>query len=163
LTLRKRYSIARGGRGGRQQSRDRDGGVAGGEPSSAAEDPADPTSIIDPWQDYTERPSHGRTLSHRLSYDHASGVIMLPDEAEWLHDEDDSEEDYGVENGLERSVTESMLSEPGVAASDAMGSPGQGTSSIMSSPLRLSRYGTYFHHPERRRQAIPGAFPVPGR
>jgi len=80
-------------------------------------------------------------------------VIMLPDH-DWLEEEeeDSEEQDYGTENGLEQSLTESMISEE-TATSPASPSPAQ--------PLaRLSRYGTYFHHPERRRQTVPGAFPV---
>jgi hypothetical protein len=77
---------------------------------------------------------------------------MLPDH-DWLEEEeDDSEEqDYGTENGLEQSLTESMISEE--TATPTSPSPAQPLS-------RLSRYGTYFHHPERRRQTVPGAFPV---
>jgi len=154
LTLRKRYSMARS-RSGRQQSQDgrRESNVAG--PSSREVPNAsasDPTAIIDPWQDV--RPEARRNgLSHRLSYDHASGVIMLPDH-DWLEEEDDDseEQDYGTENGLEQSVTESMINEE-TASSPASTSPAQPLS-------RLSRYGTYFHHPERRRQSVPGAFPV---
>lgn len=154
LTLRKRYSVARS-RSGRQQSQDgrRNSNVPG--PSSREVPNAsasDPTAIIDPWQDV--RPEARRNgLSHRLSYDHASGVIMLPDH-DWLEEEDDDseEQDYGTENGLEQSVTESMINEE-TASSPASTSPAQPLS-------RLSRYGTYFHHPERRRQTVPGAFPV---
>jgi hypothetical protein len=79
---------------------------------------------------------------------------MLPDH-DWLEEEedDDSEEqDYGTENALEQSVTESMINEE-TASSPGSASPAQPLS-------RLSRYGTYFHHPERRRQSVPGAFPV---
>jgi len=158
LTLRKRYSVART-RSGRQQSQDgrRDSTVAG--PSSRevpnASAQVDPTAFIDPWQDARPeiRRSGPPTLSHRLSYDHASGVIMLPDH-DWLEEEDDDseEQDYGTENGLEQSVTESMINEE-AAPSPVSTSPAQPLS-------RLSRYGTYFHHPERRRQTVPGAFPV---
>lgn len=35
--------------------------------------------------------------------------------------------------------------------------PGRG--SVVSTPTRTSRYGTYFHHPEKRKQTIPGEFP----
>lgn len=165
---------------------------------------ADPTAVIDPWQNAapaagsSRRPNPARrantlpahTLSHRLSYDHASGVIMLPDDGEWLvdggasddDDDDDSEEDYGAEggnlNGLEQSITESMISESGgdaaaAAAASAGGDgvalglggvgAGQGQSIGQGIGQRLSRYGTYFHHPERRRtgaNTLPGAFPT---
>ena len=124
--------------------------------------PVDPSTVIDPWQDTAARPPPRRapTLTHRLSYDHASGVIMLPEDGEWLEeDDDDSDEvDYGTEQGgLERSITESVASEndhpTGGMGTPSNAGPGQ-------TPSRLSRYGTYFHHPERRRQTIPGSFPV---
>lgn len=118
----------------------------------------DPTDINNPWED--ARPRAGRTQStpvtHRLSYDHASGVIMLPDGGDWLEEaeEDSDEQNYGTENGLENSMTASMLNEDSIL--NIPSSPSQ--------PLRPSRYGTYFHHPERaaarRAQTIPGAFPT---
>ncbi|KAF9009177.1 DUF221-domain-containing protein [Hymenopellis radicata] len=78
-------------------------------------------------------------LHHRLSYDHASGVIMLPESNDWMGDDVDSdEEDYGTPSPEEEGETPRAI--------------------VPASP-RQSRYGTYFHHPERRRQQIPGAFP----
>lgn len=84
---------------------------------------------------------------------------MLPDDGDWLHlddDDDDSDEEHHEHEhetngggGLEQSIA-SLASTDSTAPT-----PGAG----MSSPLRTSRYGTYFHHPERRRQHIPGAFP----
>ena len=173
LTLRKRYSIGPR-RSGRRQSQDsrREGGstsvvrLEGPDGSS----PVDPTVINNPWEDARPRTittsppprsshRHHRAppLRHRLSYDHASGVIMLPDNGDWLQqdgdeaDDDDSDEAHyegGTTNGLE---TESIHNEESSSAVDAP-----------SSPSRPSRYGTYFHHPERaaarRRQSVPGAF-----
>ena len=169
LTLRKRYnSFGQRKSGGRRQSQDsrRDGGststagvvrLEGPDGSSTV---VDPTEINNPWED--ARPGTRRTyhhappLKHRLSYDHASGVIMLPDDGDWLQqdgdDDDDSDEPHyeGTTNGLE---TESIHNEDSVV--DAPPSPSQQS--------RPSRYGTYFHHPERaaarRRQSVPGAFP----
>ena len=84
---------------------------------------------------------------------------MLPDDGNWLQqagdeaDDDDSDDDEPhyegtTTNGLE---TESIHNEETPSAVDAP-----------ASPSRPSRYGTYFHHPERaaarRRQSIPGAF-----
>ncbi|KAF9479802.1 DUF221-domain-containing protein [Pholiota conissans] len=179
LTLRKRYSVGRPRRDSArplsQDSRDIPG------PSTLAQlDPStapppvvpDPTAVIDPWQDANSHhrrsqrtTSNGehRTLTHRLSYDHASGVIMLPDE-DWLEEDTESEEDYGTtENGLDQSVTESMLGEGRAALpAQAVGGAAVGAAAPGGGggPLsRLSRYGTYFHHPERRRQTVPGAFP----
>lgn len=81
-------------------------------------------------------------LHHRLSFDEASGVIMLPENDGWMGDEVDSEEeDFGTPTPPEHDDDEAVPSNP-----------------IPVSP-RHSRYGTYFHHPERRRQQIPGAFP----
>jgi calcium permeable stress-gated cation channel len=173
LTLRKRYSVGPR-RSGRRQSQDsrRDRGS-----TSAADvvrlegpdgSPVDPTVINNPWED--ARPGTRRTyhrhrappLRHRLSYDHASGVIMLPDDGDWLqqdgHDADDDESDDDepnyeeTTNGLE---TESTHNEESAVDTTTPSSPSQ--------QLRPSRYGTYFHHPERaaarRRQSIPGAFP----
>jgi hypothetical protein len=154
LTLRKRYSIHRGTRQVAAGSRDF---VVGGLSSNAGvqEDSgatADPAVANNPWED--ARPSLTPVpLHHRLSFDHASGVIMLPEDGDWLVEDVDSdeEEDYGTENGLEHSQVETIAAEnpssPPVA------------SAMTLSPSRSSRYGTYFHHPERRRQPIPGAFP----
>ena len=77
--------------------------------------------------------------SHRLSYDPASGVIMLPEDPDWLGEESDSDVQYmsSVEN-QENSNTVPALPH-------------------MRTPTK--RYATYYHHPERRRQSIPGAFP----
>lgn len=159
LTLRKRYSVART-RGGRMQSPDNreNSGAAGPSDLDAAGEstPLDPHAVIDPWQDARPSTRRARTqpsLSHRLSYDHASGVIMLPEDSEWLEDDEDSDEDdYGTEHGLDQSITESLSSDIAVAPATST-SPGQPAS-------RLSRYRTYFHHPERRRQSVPGAFPT---
>jgi len=183
LTLRKRYS-AGPRRSGRRQSRDRrqsldrrqsqDSRREGGSTSAAGvvgpdgSSTVDPTVINNPWEDAkpgttTSIPRrtyrhHAPPLRHRLSYDHASGVIMLPEDGDWLQqdgedaDDDDSDDEPNYEgtttNGLE---TESIHNEESSSAVDAP-----------SSPSRPSRYGTYFHHPERaaarRRQSIPGAF-----
>ncbi|TFK24082.1 DUF221-domain-containing protein [Coprinopsis marcescibilis] len=144
LTLRKRTSKV-----ARRNSRPPDSRVPVGE-SSTAPTPAMEHPLFDPWQDAAPVPQ--RQVSHRLSFDHATGVIMLPDD-EWPEAEESSDDvDYGTENGLDQSITESMLSTDG---------PGDGPATS-SSPLRStrqSRYGTYFHHPERRRQPIPGEFP----
>ncbi|PBK93009.1 DUF221-domain-containing protein, partial [Armillaria gallica] len=100
-----------------------------------------------PWEDSQAPPARRAQtepvpLSHRLSYDQASGVIMLPDDDHWMGDEIDSdEEDYGAVTGDSTPTETVARSQP-----------------IPMSPGR-SRYGTYFHHPERRRQPIPGAFP----
>ena len=172
LTLRKRYSVGPR-RSGRRQSQDsrRDRGSTSAADVVRLERPdsptVDPTVTNNPWEDTrpgTSRRSyhHAPPLKHRLSYDHASGVIMLPDDGDWLQqdghdaDDDDSDDEHnyeGTTNGLE---TESTHNEESVVDTTT-------TPSSPSQQLRPSRYGTYFHHPERaaarRRQSIPGAFP----
>jgi calcium permeable stress-gated cation channel len=110
-----------------------------------------------PWQESTPDPSNHsqlhHTINHRLSYDFGSGVIVLPDDGIWLEGTDsDSEDDDGdgeIAGGQatpERTVTEE---------DDQAGGPDGQTSG-----LSRTRYGTYFHHPERRWQSVPGAFPT---
>lgn len=169
LTLRKRYSGAprRAARGPSEDGHAPATTLAGLDGGSVGVG-ADPSAVIDPWQDPAATARGGRqrevrVLSHRLSYDHASGVIVLPDE-EWGEEGSESEEDYGTAgDGLERSVTESMLDAEGAGDGVAGGSAAGGSAASGAGgggPLgRLSRYGTYFHHPERRKQSVPGAFP----
>ncbi|KAJ7595897.1 hypothetical protein C8J56DRAFT_852889 [Mycena floridula] len=144
LTLRKRPSTIRRRSMARPATTYGQPGSSYGPPSAITVDPgtpADPTSTAsNPWEDVPHR------VNHRLSFDHATGVIMLPEDESWLHEEEgnsDEEEDYGTEDtSLHRAQTEPAFG-----------------SAMSASPSRLSRYGTYFHHPERRRQPIPGAFP----
>ncbi|KAF7368952.1 hypothetical protein MVEN_00221500 [Mycena venus] len=150
LTLRKRPSVR-----ARQSEF-----ILADHPSSASVVP--PSESSGP-----EESRRSATLSHRLSFDPASGVINLPDNDDWLDDEDDSDPDYGTETaGLENSVGSLNDLEAGPSNGDGgqtpmldvpiSGSPTTGT------PSRMSRYSIYFHHPDKRRgsrQAIPGAFP----
>ena len=64
---------------------------------------------------------------------------MLPDGGEWLDagDESDSDEDFGTAT----IRSEAGEHEPEVA---------QETSTLLSTTPR--RYGTYYHHPERRKR-----------
>lgn len=104
--------------------------------------------------------SSGRTLAHRLSYDHASGVIMLPDDGGWLEEDEEDSDELPGNGGLDASVM-SVASEGASSVADTS-TPGSEIVSGNATPVggaRVSRYGTYFHHPERRRQVIPGAFP----
>ena len=81
----------------------------------------------------------GTHTNNRLSYDQASGVIMLPDDSDWLGEDSDSDAEYtSTAENLENSNTVSALPH-------------------IRTPTK--RYATYYHHPERRRQSIPGAFP----
>ncbi|KAJ7856674.1 hypothetical protein B0H14DRAFT_3085289 [Mycena olivaceomarginata] len=125
LTLRKRPSVRR-----RAQS-EFILGDASASPAAQSEPPEPGRSQT--WEG-SRRAAH---LSHRLSFDPASGVINLPDTDDWLdeEDDDDSDQDFGTQTG------------------------GLENSRSPTTPSRLSRYGTYFHHPERRRQVVPGAFP----
>jgi hypothetical protein len=77
--------------------------------------------------------------NNRLSYDHASGVIMLPENSDWLGEDSDSDTEYV-------SSTENLENLSTVSALPHIRTP-------------TKRYATYYHHPERRRQPIPGAFP----
>lgn len=194
MTLRKRYNNS-----SLRRSRSRGGDNHSAGPSSAlplsasasgeGEIPADAAAVVNPWGDLRGGPSttartarrtttNSTPLHHRLSFDHGSGVIMLPDDAEdWLDLDDDVDSDEeehphhhnddllnsegndlnggGGGGGLEQSIA-SLASTDSTAAT-----PGMAVAMGVSSPSRTSRYGTYFHHPERRRerQSIPGAFP----
>lgn len=92
----------------------------------------------DDQEDGESRPAESYA-NHRLSYDPASGVIMLPEDSDWLGEESDSDAEYmsSVENQENSNV---------VSALPHTRSP-------------TKRHATYYHHPERRRQSIPGAFP----
>ena len=81
----------------------------------------------------------GPHLNNRLSYDHASGVIMLPEGSGWLGEESDSDAEY-------MSSAENQENLNNVPVLTHIRTP-------------TKRYATYYHHPERRRQTIPGAFP----
>jgi calcium permeable stress-gated cation channel len=168
LALRKRYSMVR--RGVRQMTTGRlptGGRTFADEEQNEAQElsvgTSDPTSA-NPWHDARPGPSRRsqtapQPLHHRLSYDHASGVIMLPEGENWLmSDEDsDSEEDYGTPSPQEETpASPAVETSPGVGAS-ALPSNSQ---TPTTSPLkRRSLYSTYYHHPERRsRQTLPGAF-----
>lgn len=130
LTLRKRKSMRRGNRSSTfpRMSSPLRNGRSPNRRDSPDED-----------QDNGEtRPAESHT-NNRLSFDPASGVIVLPEDSDWLGEVSDSDADYmsSVEN-QESANTVSALS-----------------------PLRTptKRHATYYHHPERRRQSIPGAFP----
>lgn len=78
-------------------------------------------------------------MNNRLSYDQASGVIVLPEDSDWLGGESDSDAEY-------MSSPENQEIPNNVPALPHIRTP-------------TKRYGTYYHHPERRGQSIPGAFP----
>jgi len=105
-----------------------------------------------PWQEQIAGSSSvsqtHRTINHRLSYDFDSGVIILPDDGVWAEALDsDSEDDTRV-------LTDSAI--PGGSQEEVVATPdAQHVNGLMK-----TRYGTYFHHPERRWQSVPGAFPT---
>jgi len=78
-------------------------------------------------------------INHRLSYDQATGVIMLPEGSDWLGEDSDSDAEY-------MSSAENLENPDNISALPHIRTP-------------TKRYATYYHHPERRRQSIPGAFP----
>jgi hypothetical protein len=117
-----------------------------------------------PWHDARPGTSHRsqtapQPLHHRLSYDHASGVIMLPEGENWLmSDEDsDSEDDYGTPSPQGETTSPIVETDPSGDVSGLVPSDSQPPT---PSPMkRKSLYSTYYHHPERRsRQTVPGAF-----
>ncbi|TDL20250.1 DUF221-domain-containing protein [Rickenella mellea] len=149
LTLRKRFSAVR--KSSRKPASENRGtaGDAFDHNGLAGDDREANISPLDdnPWSEGARlRP---RPLNHRLSFDGASGVIVLPEDGDWIMEEaeTDSDEDYG--NGGSRSSPSETPTQPNVPAS----------SSASGATPSKQRHGTYYHHPERRRQTIPGAFP----
>ncbi|CCA67384.1 hypothetical protein PIIN_01215 [Serendipita indica DSM 11827] len=97
-----------------------------------------------------------RQASHRLSFDPATGIITLPDGEVFFDrmengNENESDSDYGEVSG----ETDTPDDRSGNASTnDQAAAEDQGTEP------RTRRHSTYFHHPERRRQQVPGAFPA---
>lgn len=162
LTLRKRYSsVRRGSRRTALETRTSAGDLFGkqtGGRSGNGSAPDDNTPS-NPWDESQAGPSNSSrhplaNVNHRLSFDDASGVIMLPEDGDWLVEHGDSDsEDYGSTSGSGVSPAETP---------QAADSPSEGVTSVMPVPAATpskARYGTYYHHPEKRRQTIPGAFP----
>ena len=114
----------------------------------------------------SESQARGRQLTHRLSFDEATGIINLPEDMDWLMedvDDSDSDVDYGSVspsgsgNGDGETATQSPVEE-----GDEVVNGGAPSSAVTSTPVTSptkQRHGTYYHHPEKRRQPIPGAFP----
>lgn len=156
LTLRKRYSTVRRGSRNIPIAQSLAGRSLANKHPNQSEDFSSELPSLDPWSDVRSDTSQGvetrqRTLTHRLSFDDASGVIVLPEDGHWLVEDDDSdsEEDYGSTNA------------PGTShARDGGEASNADESATPSAPAPLKqRHGTYYHHPEKRRQTIPGAFP----
>ena len=154
LTLRKKFSIVK-----RPQSQHSDASGTSGAPSGsntngASEQPTgvEPSdrSVLDrnPWEEEqaaarprprTHRSTHSGQIHRRLSFDAASGVIVLPEDENWLEAEDSDSDDYG-------ELQNSTLSVP--PGGDREGSE---QTSAGGSPGASKRYSTYYHHPERRK------------
>ncbi|KAI0317538.1 DUF221-domain-containing protein [Amylostereum chailletii] len=171
LTLRKRYSMVRRGAGqlaagGRSAIKDLLTPSAAGSSSAPAEE-----TTTNPWEEGSHTansrpgPSHRANtapapIHHRLSYDFASGVIVLPESADWLGDGGGSDSDSDVDYGT--AVDASGLPVGGGEPIPIVGEQGEdtaGTENGSRVAVMKGRHRTYFHHPERRRMAIPGAFP----
>ena len=197
LTLRKRYSTVRRSKQGRRVSRAEysqygaQHGVEGDEGEGRegrGEGYSDGDSTLgnrNPWSDL--RTNGGTTqqqdidggvsgeegtrrVRNRLSFDDATRIIVLPEDAQWLMEDvnsSDSEDEYGNESTAPPSP-DSTSNGAGVSG-DGVGVGAGGSSGIgvgvgesttpTPVPTPSKRHGTYFHHPERRRQTIPGAFP----
>ncbi|CAE6483261.1 unnamed protein product [Rhizoctonia solani] len=150
LTLRKRRT-SRQRRDARRSSRAHTPGA-----SSAPSGHTDTPGVNDnPWrEDSTASGSGIQSVTgsqnpHKLVYDHATGVIMLPEDSDWMG-EDESSADEG----------------PGPLPTETLASPRDEESlptptprSPLSPSANQNRYSTYFHHPERRRSRMPGGFP----
>ncbi|OJT11675.1 Calcium permeable stress-gated cation channel 1 [Trametes pubescens] len=160
LTLRKKYSVHRETL--RQPSNDSSSSAENApSPNSEHVAPSDRSVLGNPWEDAPPRPRpgprpHGHRhtgsahVRHRLSFDAASGVIMLPEDEDWMEDAGDSDsDDYG-------DLQNSTLSEAG--PHDSPGVEG-GYQATAGSPGHGKRYSTYYHHPERRRQPPPSSPP----
>ncbi|QRW20616.1 membrane protein [Rhizoctonia solani] len=150
LTLRKRRT-SRQRRDARRSSRAHTPGA-----SSAPSGHTDTPGVNDnPWREDSTasgsgiQSANGSQNPHKLVYDHATGVIMLPEDSDWMG-EDESSADEG----------------PGPLPTETLASPRDEESlptptprSPLSPSANQNRYSTYFHHPERRRSRMPGGFP----
>ena len=130
LTLRKRKNMMHGNRPSTYPNM--------GSPLRSGTNPRGRGPLDDAQENGDSGPSEPHT-NNRLSYDQASGVIMLPEDPDWLGEESDSDAEY-------MSSTENLENSNTVSALPHIRTPAK-------------RYATYYHHPERRRQSIPGAFP----
>lgn len=155
LTLRKKYSVHR--ETARLPSQQSNGSTSSGasanqalSPGEEGIAPSDRSVLGNPWEDqpparprpHAHRHSNSTHVRHRLSFDAASGVIMLPDDENWMDAEDSDSDDYG-------EMQNSTLSEVGTRDSPGLDAGYQATA---GSPGHGKRYSTYYHHPERRRQ-----------
>jgi calcium permeable stress-gated cation channel len=162
LSLRKRYSVVR--RGGRTSTTGASAPSIGIPVQDNGQNPTDSSGALsgdmtnNPWQESIAGPSSPsqaqHTVNHRLSYDFGSGVIILPEDGIWLEGMDsDSDDDYGSGD-----ISGSQVLPDSAVSDDGQGvTAGSDVENVEGSSR--TRYGTYFHHPERRWQSVPGAFP----
>ena len=137
-----------------------------GAESNGVPTPASETgSSTNPWRDLPST-SATQPVRHRLSFDHATGIIMLPDDSEWLGEEDSVSSDEG---GWQANEAPPLRRSEGTADTSEGDDEVAGrrnarflddevdSDEAMASPTR--RHTTYYHHPERRsRNLMPGAF-----
>ncbi|KZV93163.1 DUF221-domain-containing protein [Exidia glandulosa HHB12029] len=102
----------------------------------------------------------GRQVSHRLSFDHATGVINLPEEDDEPErdleagagagvDESSSDSEYGSASSMSGDGAHAALSD--IAEHEhGRETSGEGTSGGASS-AGGTRHRTYYHHPEKRK------------
>ena len=167
LTLRRRYSAVRRrgqavfGRGQAESTHEGqpDSTHAAGGSTTGTGVPVRPLSTASTSTEGLQPPA--RAASHRLSFDPATGVITLPDGEvfyERVENGADSDSDYGEVSGETDSHEEQSgeVSPVVQGAEDTTAANGGQT----GSSLRAKRHSTYFHHPERRRNQVPGAFPA---
>lgn len=165
LTLRRKPSRA---------ARRRSMGIPLTDSAAASGQPNDPLPAADvggtasgtatpnnPWKDLRPSPASSATnIRRRLSFDRATGVIMLPEE-DLYGDEIDSSEEEGAYHS---SSSDDLEDERGAGDAVNAGADGAGSSSMprsaVGSPTSASkRHSTYYHHPERsRKKMMPGAF-----
>ncbi|KAJ1305006.1 hypothetical protein OPQ81_000049 [Rhizoctonia solani] len=144
LTLRKR----RTGRQRREPRRSSHTHASGA--SSTLNGHSGPLEANDnPWREDITASSSGngsQNLHHRLDFDHATGIIMLPEDSDWMGEDESSAEE-----------------EPAPLQTETLASPREEGSLPVPTPrsptANQNRHSTYFHHPERRRSKMPGGFP----
>ncbi|QRW07106.1 membrane protein [Ceratobasidium sp. AG-Ba] len=101
-----------------------------------------------PWRDESNSTSNAR---NRLSYDPATGIIMLPDDSDWMGEDEESSDEGGGPSTLHIQTE--------VEGSNGGSSAPTPVPSMVRSPTSQNRYAIYFHHPERRKSRMPGGFP----
>ncbi|CAE6509739.1 unnamed protein product, partial [Rhizoctonia solani] len=142
LTLRKRRT-SRQRREARRSSRTHTPGAS----SALNGNGGIPEAGENPWrEDSTASGSGNGSHGPRLDYDHATGIIMLPEDSDWMGEDESSAEE-----------------EPAPLPAEIVASPSDEVNLPVPTPRSPSanqnRHSTYFHHPERRRPKMPGGFP----